>query len=434
MNNNNQNKINWQSVFNLKVIENYLKSCELKEISLVNKGLRENLKKKLFYHINVTKYSTNPEKYRFIPNNGDDEAKKKAEEFLSVLYPANLFAEEVNCNNLISPFLLKTLVSACLSLKKIKLHHTYIPITTLKSIFESLNSIEIISLFGITAIQWTNSTLALTDIALPRALKSLIIIYCKNGLFEYTDDPRDFKYHNQIFGQIGNSPFLFNSSSLSRLNFLSIIQNEENSINSINNFLRNQHTLKSLKLEGYVFNQSTVDILASLPGFEELYLLGNRFDFQFSAGNIWQVSKFPVFSQLKKLSLDYLPAYKNVKTFISSFHNLVTLEVQFEEEIIDLFLNAINLKKLIIVCNFLGKLEYKLPSNNLDIVVVDIIDPMLINFKLLISSSNIKLISIKFDNKIYQDKPLNGIVDYYSNIEGWSFKFYYSCIICYKNM
>jgi hypothetical protein len=441
MKQNSKNRICWTVIFGLKEIELYLKICDIRELSSVNKHLREKLKPSLYHHINLTVYKSIYKKYRHISNN-QEETKEKVKEFLNELYPFNLFAKKVSCSDYISIYLLSPLFLACSQLKTVWLHYTYISITTLKNIFQSLNSIEALSLTNITAVQWTNCPLKLSDLLLPSTLKRLKIQYCKIEKLEHSEYSKVDVSHIPIFNKVDDNCFLFKHSPLTNIEFVSLLSNENTSVTNINSFLSVQPNLKALEIEGCVIGQHTIDILASLANFEALslknvestnyYLYGEEQSYN-SSGS-WLIDSIPTFKKLKRLRNTYSPSYNSLKNSINSFPNLEYLEVDFNEDIIGYFVKNASLKKLTLNCTT-NELDYTLPFSSLEYLEIIIDTPLYINFNSLTGSRNLKYIKINFtDEEIYEDSSIINLKSYLDEITTWKFKILYLRILCYKVM
>ncbi|KXN70684.1 hypothetical protein CONCODRAFT_6765 [Conidiobolus coronatus NRRL 28638] len=442
MKQNRKNKLYWTVIFGLKEVEQYLKPCDIKELSSVNKYLREKLKSSLYRHINLAIYKNSYIKYRHIPNDDKEETKEKVKEFLKELYPYNLFAKKVSCSDYISIYLLSSLFSVCSQLKTVWFHYTYIPIPTLKNIFEALNSIETLSLTNITAVQCTDCPLKLSDLILPSTLKNLKIQYCKVEKIEHSECSKASTPLLPIFDNAEDNFFLFKYSPLANIESISLLSNENTSVTNINDFLVNQYNLKALEIEGSVINQITFDILASLTNFEALslksvestnyYLYGE--DQSYNNVDSWSIDNIPTFKGLKRLRNTYSPSYSSFKSSISSFPNLEYLELNFNEEIIEYFIKNATLKKLTLNYNN-NELDYTLPFSNLEHLEIIIDTPLYINFNSLTNSTSLKFIKISFtDEEIYEDNSIISLKNYLDKIATWKFKILYLRIMCYKTI
>jgi hypothetical protein len=423
-------KASWSLLFGLDHINKYLEKHDLKQLCSANTHIRNKLKSKLYYNINLLKCPPNSDIYLYPNIKGEKAINEKIGEFVDEISSIAQYVKEFCCGETTNMYLLNPIFSVFTQLKYVWLHFIFIPTPTLKKILENLNLVESLEFTRVTAVEWGNNLVCINSIELPKTLKKLTIQSCNVLENELEEDPMlyDFEIWQDTYES--GKLFLFKDVVLPNLEYISLTRYEEPNIHKINSFLSSTINLKSLKIDGSFINQNTINILKSLNSFEELDLIQGIIPFGDENDSL-QLD-FSNLSQLKTISIICKNSYDMFKNYITMFSNLSKLKVYYNTEIIDYILNSVNLKELTIFCDFSDDFKYNFPPNNLEVIEIICFDPKNINFNSLASCGNLKVIKIKPMKGRVRNITLPQLWKYYSKFEGWRCKISSSSISCHR--
>jgi hypothetical protein len=422
--------LNWNIVLVLKEITEYLEKPELNQLSLINSNLRRKLKSKIFHDINFIDNPPSLGKYFENSIQGQDAINEKAQELVKEISSISPYIRGFTCGESTNVYLLYPIISTFTQLKGLCFHYFFISAPTLKIILENLNTLELLELSLISAVEWNGKSI-IDTILLPKTLKKLEILNCY--MFESTLKKDPMVYNLNLYHHSEELPkiFLFKESILPNLESFSLSGSHDSDTDRINNFMINAQNLKSLSTVATLLNQDTINILASLTYFEDLNLFDSGEFLDTEDYATWPFD-FPVFKNLKTLSINCLAAYKVYKNHITSFPNLTKLKLYYNPEAIEYFLKRFNIKKLVISCKYNEQFNVIIRSNSVESIEIVIFCPQIIDFGLFERCSKLKILKIATINTNIGNVNFREVQEYYSNIDGWNSKISNDSIICNK--
>ncbi|KXN69836.1 hypothetical protein CONCODRAFT_71135 [Conidiobolus coronatus NRRL 28638] len=422
--------LNWNIALGLKEISEYLEKTELNQLSSINTNLRRKLKYKLFHDINFIDCPPNPDSYLDNSIQGQDAINEKAQEFIKEISSISPYVKEFTCGESTNVYLIYPIISTYTQLKGVCFHYFFISVPTLKIILENLNSLELLELSLISAVEWNGESI-IDTVVLPKTLKKLEILNCY--MFESTlkKDPMVYNLNLYHHSEELLKLFLFKDSLLPNLESFSLSGSHDSDADKINKFIIKAQNLKSLSTVALFLNQDTINILTSLCHFEDLNLFDSG-EFVNPEDYITWPFNFPLFKKLKTLSINCLAAYKIYKNYIMSFPNLTMLKLYYNPEAIEYFLKRLNIKKLVISCKYQENFNVIIHSNSLEYIEIVTFCPQIINFSLFSRCSNLKTLKIIPINTNIGNVKLKEVQEYYTNINCWRSKLSNNSIICCK--